>query len=525
MARPRTGSIYWTKNGWSARITINVLTSVGTVVWTPSFPLGTTSKKTAELAAQRLADRYAAGLELANEKGIGAALKEWRAAADDHAAAVAGEAPKAVVAKLKRTLSKAWKGVSEELDQRRAVLLDGAQAEAQRVETCSEAWERIVAQQAKEGLKTWQDRRSRLNRFAAPIARRPVDQVEAPEIEDDVYAPAAKVLAKGTMEHLRDDLHSVFHTLWRHKLISENPMLRAVLPKNMKQDKRPRVLLTDEQFNRFMACREVSEILQLKAISSRMFGGMRTSDLHAWDWEHVDLETWFSSKVYRPKTDGGITETHETELVELVIPERLKRMLHAYWTTQGKPTSGPVFPVLRGKRKGERQGKRSHARELRDGLWIAGIHNPLPGFAEAMEALGKLEAALAEARASKAKGKVRELQRARTAAEEAARERDMLQAGSPKYKCAEFHSFRRAFNTALGAAGVNAQQAMALAGHKDPRTHMRYVLLGQGAPLVTPEAALPHVSTPAVVLASGAAVSESQPSPGVPASGMQKRSG
>jgi hypothetical protein len=32
---------------------------------------------------------------------------------------------------------------------------------------------------------------------------------------------------------------------------------------------------------------------------------------------------------------------------------------------------------------------------------------------------------------------------------------------------------------------------MALAGHKDTRTHMRYVDLSQGGPLETPAAALP----------------------------------
>ena len=35
------------------------------------------------------------------------------------------------------------------------------------------------------------------------------------------------------------------------------------------------------------------------------------------------------------------------------------------------------------------------------------------------------------------------------------------------------------------------QQAMALAGHKDTRTHRRYVGLSPGGPLETPEAALP----------------------------------
>jgi integrase len=40
----------------------------------------------------------------------------------------------------------------------------------------------------------------------------------------------------------------------------------------------------------------------------------------------------------------------------------------------------------------------------------------------------------------------------------------------------DFHSFRRAFNTALAEAGVNVQHAMHLAGHTSPLVHQRYVM-------------------------------------------------
>ena len=40
----------------------------------------------------------------------------------------------------------------------------------------------------------------------------------------------------------------------------------------------------------------------------------------------------------------------------------------------------------------------------------------------------------------------------------------------------DFHSFRRAFNTALADAGVNVHRARHLAGHSDAKTHMRYVM-------------------------------------------------
>jgi integrase len=40
----------------------------------------------------------------------------------------------------------------------------------------------------------------------------------------------------------------------------------------------------------------------------------------------------------------------------------------------------------------------------------------------------------------------------------------------------DFHSFRRAYNTALAGANMNVQIAMRLAGHRSASTHMRYML-------------------------------------------------
>jgi Phage integrase family len=54
----------------------------------------------------------------------------------------------------------------------------------------------------------------------------------------------------------------------------------------------------------------------------------------------------------------------------------------------------------------------------------------------------------------------------------------------------DFHSFRRAFNTALAEAGVNLQTAMALAAHSDAKTHMGYVMKTKAMRTI-PEAALP----------------------------------
>jgi hypothetical protein len=57
----------------------------------------------------------------------------------------------------------------------------------------------------------------------------------------------------------------------------------------------------------------------------------------------------------------------------------------------------------------------------------------------------------------------------------------------------DFHSFRRAFSTALAEAGVNVQHAMHLAAHSDPRVHARYVMR-TAAMRSVPAAALPALS-------------------------------
>jgi integrase len=423
--RPRKGSLYWTKSGWRARLTVDV----DGVAIQKSVDLGTMSKAVARIKLRRL---------------------------------VASNPEPEVLA-----------------------------LEAARQETTAEAIRRIVKRQGDEGLKTWPERLRRLERYVVPeLGATPVDQVRPGDIRELLEAAGEAGLSKQSVQHLKNDLGGVFGALWRDEVINENPVARVKLPKGLRSDRRPRVILNDVEFARFAAWPGVPERLYLMALVSRSFGGMRTSDLHAWDWSHVDVERWLTAKVYRPKTDGD--DEDDVVLAELEVPEMVATPLEAWWTQKGKPRSGPVFPVAKGKRAGERQGKRSHVRELRRCLWEAGVHRPLPGFDDALKALHAAEQKLSDLRAGKARGEVREGQRARLAAIEAAQALDAIQAPTERSRPADFHSFRRAFNTALAAVGMNVQQAMALAGHRDARTHMRYVDLVQRGALPVPEAALPQ---------------------------------
>jgi len=73
----------------------------------------------------------------------------------------------------------------------------------------------------------------------------------------------------------------------------------------------------------------------------------------------------------------------------------------------------------------------------------------------------------------------------------------------------DFHSFRRAFSTALAEAGVNVQHAMHLAAHSDPRVHVRYVMRTAAMRRI-PDAALPRLTV--ALLASARPGDSSRPS-------------
>lgn len=228
-------------------------------------------------------------------------------------------------------------------------------------------------------------------------------------------------------------------------------------PTNAKVDTRERVVLTDEEFAQFMSCPHVPAELHTLAMCSRTLGGMRTSDLHAWDWSHINTDTWTDAHVPRPKVAKSSRRQPRLALPEMLVP-----VLQSWWHSQGRPRTGPVFPAQRGPRAGLRKGRGiTYAQALRDALWAAGVVRPLPGF-----------------------------ESART--EEERKTPCLIQSGdSLEYTPVDFHSLRRAFATSLAGAGVSTPMAMVLADHRDPATHARYVKLGQREALTVPTHALP----------------------------------
>ncbi len=304
-------------------------------------------------------------------------------------------------------------------------------------ETFAEAARRVVGASV---IVTRAERLSRLERYVLPaLGATPAVKLRAAAVREVLEAAAARGLGRSGCRHLLDDIGAVLESLWRDEVLPENVARRVQVPASAARDRRPRVILTDPEFARLIAWPDLSPLLRTMAMASRYLGGMRTSDLHVWDWAHVDTIGWTTAEVPRPKTRST---------ARLELPDALVPVLYAWWLLSARPLSGPVFPSHRG----ERRGKRSHVRELRRALWRAGVRRG--------DTFATCE----------------------------------IQTDTETTRRLDFHSFRRAYATGLARAGVNNQTAMALAGHSSPQTHARYVRLAET--LSAPAAAFPATARP-----------------------------
>jgi len=333
-------------------------------------------------------------------------------------------------------------------------------------ETFGKAATRIVDRQEARGEKGAKDRRSRLRDFAGRLDHVEVARIEGHHVASVLDAMVAEGKLSGTVLKMRTDISRILTALVREGAIKTNVARGVELPEDAEVDNRPRIVLVDEEVLRFRRRGFESE-LDMMALHARDLGGHRTSDLHAEDWSDWDTVHWKQVKVRRPKTDGDGRRgkeragkrraTRAFEKVVHAIPMTVLGPTKAWWKKQGCPTSGPVFPVRKGPRAGERKGDNiSYAKALRSALWEEGIVRPLPGF----------ETAVGDER----------------------RKFCALQVDTDETRAVDFHSFRRAFVTALANAGATLQDAMDASGHSVATTSHGY----RGPRLIEiPEAALP----------------------------------
>ena len=280
----------------------------------------------------------------------------------------------------------------------------------------------------------------------------------------------ARKVRRATVAKMFGALRRLLGAAVEDEILEINPAAGIKLPKQRGEAReivKPRAILTDDEIARFLACDDADLELRMLSIVARCEGGMRTGDLHAWDWTMLDLDAFTFCTIPRSKTAAP-------EVLD--VPEVLRPHLRAWWERAGCPVAGPVFPVRKGKRAGERRGPRaSHAKALRRDLARASVFRLPP-----------VEVPL------RRPGQRTDLGKKSEGTMLAPNPRDPLYFETPVSLPVDFHSFRRAFNTALAGAGVNVQRAMKLAGHSDQKTHMRYVM--DTAEMRTiPVAALPQL--------------------------------
>lgn len=336
---------------------------------------------------------------------------------------------------------------------------------AKKKETFREAADRLLNAST---IATTKVRRSRIERFAYPeIGDMEVTAIKVSHIKDCLERVRAALGWTGTVRHLKNDLSAVLGALFSEGVVSENAALRISFKKKdaslggerIQRVVLPRIVLTDAEFAALIRYGleqgdgDLPELYML-ALCARCLGGMRTSDLHAWRWEHIDKERWLTAEVPRPKTQGNLDEFGESCLEPYSLEGEAAELvpyLAAWWRRHGCPSMGPVFPVRRGPRAGLHKSKHiSYVKQLRKALWSAGVVRPQPGFEQAARAHGPKS--------------------------EQARKLCALQAGIAKRRAAiDFHSFRRAWVTATSSAkDLSFAESMRLADHRDPATHGRY---------------------------------------------------
>lgn len=319
------------------------------------------------------------------------------------------------------------------------VALETAAAE-ESVEQYATAW---LSSREAAGIVMVRDERIYLTRHVYPeIGTLALSAVKPANVRAVLDAAIAKGLRRNTVAHLRALLHRLFRAAFVDELIRENPVDRAPMPR-MRETRKERCVLTDAEFAQYMASPAGTLELKLMALVARIEGGMRTSDVIRWDWSHLDRVHFAECIIPRSKT--GAPQA-------LAIPPVVGEAMRMRWERAGRPETGPVFPVQRGPRLGEMRATRgvSFARRLRRDLLRAGVRRH----------------------------------------EDAAR--DPLYVETATTLPVDFHSFRRAFASALADAGVNVQTAMRLASHSDEKVHMRYV--GRTAAMrQIPEAAIPRL--------------------------------
>src|SRR6266536_6253062 len=188
------------------------------------------------------------------------------------------------------------------------------------------------------------DERTNLTRHVfSEIGQLHLSEMKAGDVRGVLDVCVKKGLRKGTIIHVRGVMYRIMKSAWRDDLVPGNVVEKVELPK-MREPKKERAILTDDEIARYLGCPTVDLELRMMSLASRVEGGMRLGDVNRWDWAMIDRVHFAECIVPRAKTNRP---------QHLDMPEVLGAVLRQRWEEQGRPETGPVFPVRRGDRAGE----------------------------------------------------------------------------------------------------------------------------------------------------------------------------
>jgi integrase len=354
--------------------------------------------------------------------------------------------------------------------------------------------ERYWQQQEANGVKTWKEQRSVLQRYVLPAWPSDVSKYTAQMVRD--LLAGLDGLAHATRLHVLSALSGVFDSAVLSGLIAANPckqvQRRKLLPKRRDEDA-PKLRATLLPGEVETMCAWVHPEEQHRPATERLQGklrlayalGLRHYEIAALRWDDFGAD-FERVTVYRAKKRDPAARRDALDLTEL--PE-LRDWLDGLWKAAGKPSTGLLFPAVR-------DGKTATAgKDQAKGLSEADALRRLYKRAHGIEAQVTRSREMVDKRvkAGKRTVPVKAWEHVRELTE---RERLVLD-GSERVSPVCFHASRHAWAQAADAGGLTVEQAREVLDHENERQTKGYQRsLGVRAKLV------PNVHKLAAMLAN-----------------------
>jgi hypothetical protein len=169
---------------------------------------------------------------------------------------------------------------------------------AEQGETFEQAARRVVDDQKKGGSITWSERLRRMEKYIFPkIGTMPPKRIKAATVLAVLKDARDAGLAQQTMTHLKIDISVVLADLLQNEDVERNVCSKLDVPEALAaataRTKKEREVLSDEELSLYLSWQhpdprhQIATLeRQVMACVARMFGGLRTSDLHEIKWEN-----------------------------------------------------------------------------------------------------------------------------------------------------------------------------------------------------------------------------------------------